>query len=148
MPILVTQIRDKELSPPPLVPPLPVLQTPYYLGLTHREPDPNNPAPPPTSPNMLPRFVELCASVQVQDTLPLLRYFSSKSDTCSARDSISVTGTPTSESMSKRTLKGSSTRKVIVFNDTESAKYESSKEDIPKRWMDYSDFCSTFEYVL
>ena len=150
LPILLTQIRNKRLHPPPLTPPLPVLQTPYYLGLTQREPDPNSLTTPPASPKLPLRFVELYASVQVQEILPLLKYSSSKSDIASVReDNISVPGTPTSENTSsKRSLKGTAKNPTSGCNGMErleSIKGEAVKENIQKQWMDYCDFCSTFE---
>ncbi len=39
--------RDEPLELPPLEPPLPPLQSPYYLGLCNRKPRPGYPPPPP-----------------------------------------------------------------------------------------------------
>ncbi len=148
MPILVTQIRNKQLYPPPLIPPLPVLQVPYYLGLTQREPDPNCKTPPPTPPEPPTRFVEVCPSVQVQENPSLLKYNRSKSDTSSVKDdNISTAGTPTSASTSKKSLKAAS-RKLLSSYTTErqeSTKTVSTGSNVQKQWMDYSDFMSTFE---
>jgi len=48
-PVLVTQARDQPLHTPPSTPPPPVLQYPFYLGLTNRIQHPDDPDPePPT----------------------------------------------------------------------------------------------------
>lgn len=62
-PVLLTQLRDQLLIPPPKEPPLPELQAPYYLGLKNRERHPGLPTPPPTPPPADPRFVELYPTV-------------------------------------------------------------------------------------
>jgi len=91
--------------------------------------------------------VELYASIQVQEVLPLLKYSSSKSDTASAREeSISIAGTPTSGS--KRSLKGTAKKLNSGYNGAEkqeSVKGEVAKDTTQKQWMEYWDFCSTFE---
>ena len=46
-PIVMSKWREEPLELPPLEPPLPEVQAPYYLGLCNRRPRPGYPPPPP-----------------------------------------------------------------------------------------------------
>eukprot|EP00731_Ephydatia_muelleri_P031980 Em0023g487a len=65
--VLVIQVRDEPLVPPPTEPPPPVLQAPFYLGLRHRQCRAGDPPPPPPPPPVEPQFVRVILPLQSAD---------------------------------------------------------------------------------
>ncbi|KAL5457345.1 hypothetical protein EMCRGX_G034594 [Ephydatia muelleri] len=66
--VLVIQVRDEPLVPPPTEPPPPVLQAPFYLGLRHRQCRAGDPPPPPPPPPVEPQFVRVILPLQSADS--------------------------------------------------------------------------------
>lgn len=156
-PVLLTQLRDQLLIPPPKEPPLPELQAPYYLGLTFRQRCPWLPTPPPTPPPTEPRFIELLPTVFSRGSSEAIARVLESAKVGSER----TISDGTSRSPNKSTVKVPSSdvgRKSPQFigkpasGKTPALKCKQSMPEIVVdtcnlKWMDYLDFISTFKCV-
>ena len=67
--VLLTQVRDEPLQLPPKMPPPPVIQIPYYLGLRHCSKLPTDPPSPSPRPRE-PKWVKLNTPYLVKPAPP------------------------------------------------------------------------------
>ena len=161
-PVLLTQIRDQLLNPPPKEPPLPELKAPYYLGLKFRQRHPGVPTPPPTPPPAEPRFLELLPTIadySGPDAGPLPMELSCNSVVIS-ETSLNKTHSPSEASaakISEKTSKAQTSSKlgISVTKPSErslKASKEPVKEYVPeyvhaKKWIEYGEFAAAFRCV-
>lgn len=161
-PVLLTQIRDQLLNPPPKEPPLPELQAPYYLGLKLRKRPPGVPTPPPSPPPEEPRFLEVLPTIadySGPDSAPLPMELSCNSVVIS-ETSLNKTHSPSEASaakISEKTSKVQTSSKLgISVTKPSERNLKSSKEPVKeyvpeyrhaKKWMEYSEFTAAFRYV-
>lgn len=140
MPVLLTQVRDQSIVPAHIEHPLPVLQTPYYLGLSHREQHPGQPTHPPTLPTVEPRFVELLPSILAHEATSIFKYSSSSGITTNSTD---TTNAMTTMKPSKVDRRNTMTPSRIVEQRSNSRSEENPGST--KKWMDNLEFCSAFK---
>lgn len=161
-PVLLTQVRDQPVHPPPKEPPLPQLQTPYYLGLKFRLRQPGLPTPPPTPPPVDPRFVELLPTIadydvsaisaipmQMSSNSAVASQYSIKMSQHTPSD-IRISEKPSKVATSSRSKLGVSISVLKPSSDRTLRIKEPEPEPVPeyslaRKWMDYCEFVSAFE---
>lgn len=158
-PVLLTQVRDLHLIPPPKEPPLPELQAPYYLGLTHRRKRSKIDPPSPTHPPAEPKFVELLPTLTNSSEVVTVPgpHSSGGSEDKSAgsasevgskyvpRMSVDATAVPKSIDAVSRTAlavnKAVAALKEVRVQNQRAANMRNAN----LQWMDYLEFISTFK---